>query len=148
MIIVAWSGYPLTQIFQEDMLYPISSIFITAAFLRLLQSMKSLKLFLNFFNIDFVISKKPHYEVNPICFIQNSCTWYWSHYSWTKMRKTILKQLIKKIPSGYLATSHHTMIGRDVMHEMAHVYCQYLVRWKNQFINLSDLGPKFLSRRL
>ncbi|KAG6470927.1 hypothetical protein ZIOFF_072015 [Zingiber officinale] len=46
MIIVAWSGYPLTQIFQEDMLYPISSIFITAAILRLLQSI--LDLVLNF----------------------------------------------------------------------------------------------------
>ncbi|URE15448.1 callose synthase [Musa troglodytarum] len=46
MIIVAWSEYSLTEIFQKDILYSISSIFITAALLRFLQSV--LDLVLNF----------------------------------------------------------------------------------------------------
>ncbi|XP_042433092.1 callose synthase 5-like [Zingiber officinale] len=46
MLIVAWSGYSLTDIFQKHILYSISSIFITAALLRLLQSV--LDLVLNF----------------------------------------------------------------------------------------------------
>ncbi|THU60461.1 hypothetical protein C4D60_Mb07t13000 [Musa balbisiana] len=46
MIIVAWSEHPLTEIFQKDILYSISSIFITAALLRFLQSV--LDLVLNF----------------------------------------------------------------------------------------------------
>ncbi|KAL4347308.1 hypothetical protein GQ457_17G019710 [Hibiscus cannabinus] len=36
MIIIAWSGASLTEIFQKDLLYDISSIFITAAILRVL----------------------------------------------------------------------------------------------------------------
>lgn len=39
MVIIAWSEAPLLSIFKKDVLYPVSSIFITAAFLRLLQSM-------------------------------------------------------------------------------------------------------------
>ncbi|KAJ8471682.1 hypothetical protein OPV22_026025 [Ensete ventricosum] len=46
MIIMAWSEYSLTEIFQKDILYSISSIFITAALLRFLQSV--LDLVLNF----------------------------------------------------------------------------------------------------
>ncbi|CAL9196161.1 unnamed protein product [Musa hybrid cultivar] len=46
MIIVAWSEHSLTEIFQKDILYSISSIFITAALLRFLQSV--LDLVLNF----------------------------------------------------------------------------------------------------
>ncbi|WOL08654.1 callose synthase 5-like [Canna indica] len=46
MLIVAWSGYSVTEIFQKDILYSISSIFITAAILRFLQSV--LDLVLNF----------------------------------------------------------------------------------------------------
>lgn len=39
MIIIAWKGISPIDIFQKDVLYHLSSIFITAAFLRLLQSM-------------------------------------------------------------------------------------------------------------
>lgn len=39
MLIVAWSGVSPLDIFQKDILYYLSSIFITAAFLRFLQSM-------------------------------------------------------------------------------------------------------------
>ncbi|KAF8411696.1 hypothetical protein HHK36_004254 [Tetracentron sinense] len=46
MIIVAWSGTSPLDIFRRDILYSFSSIFITAAFLRFLQSI--LDLFLNF----------------------------------------------------------------------------------------------------
>ncbi|MBA0628431.1 hypothetical protein Godav_023156, partial [Gossypium davidsonii] len=43
MIIIAWSGASLTEIFQKDLLYDISSIFITAAILRFIQTNYSLK---------------------------------------------------------------------------------------------------------
>nr|CAD1827802.1 unnamed protein product [Ananas comosus var. bracteatus] len=46
MVVIAWSGYPLEEIFQKDIWYSVSSIFITAAFLRFLQSI--LDLVLNF----------------------------------------------------------------------------------------------------
>ncbi|KAM0939118.1 putative 1,3-beta-glucan synthase [Dioscorea sansibarensis] len=46
MTIIAWSGYSPLEIFRKDTLYSISSIFITAAFLRFLQSF--LDLVLNF----------------------------------------------------------------------------------------------------
>ncbi|KAG0479575.1 hypothetical protein HPP92_010433 [Vanilla planifolia] len=46
MIIIAWGGYTANDILDADFLYDISSIFITAAFLRFLQSM--LDLLLNF----------------------------------------------------------------------------------------------------
>ncbi|XP_042413132.1 callose synthase 5-like [Zingiber officinale] len=46
MIIMAWSGYSPAQIFQKDMLYSLSSIFITAALLHLLKCI--LDLILNF----------------------------------------------------------------------------------------------------
>ncbi|XP_056696651.1 callose synthase 5 [Spinacia oleracea] len=46
MVIIAWSEAPLLSIFKKDVLYPVSSIFITAAFLRLLQSV--LDLVINF----------------------------------------------------------------------------------------------------
>ncbi|XP_072992005.1 callose synthase 5-like isoform X4 [Typha latifolia] len=46
MVIIAWSGYPLTEIFRKDILYSVSSIFVTASFLRFLQSI--LDLVLNF----------------------------------------------------------------------------------------------------
>jgi callose synthase len=39
MIIIAWSGVSILNIVQKDVLYQLSSIFITAACLRLLQSM-------------------------------------------------------------------------------------------------------------
>ncbi|KAK3008792.1 hypothetical protein RJ639_014255 [Escallonia herrerae] len=46
MVIIAWNGISLLDIFRKDVLYNLSSIFITAAFLRFLQSM--LDLILNF----------------------------------------------------------------------------------------------------
>ncbi|KAK4484062.1 hypothetical protein RD792_011281 [Penstemon davidsonii] len=46
MIIIAWSDVSVFDILQKDVLYNLSSIFITAAFLRLLQSI--LDMFLNF----------------------------------------------------------------------------------------------------
>ncbi|XP_020215704.1 callose synthase 5 [Cajanus cajan] len=47
MFIMAWEGILLSDIFQKDVLYNLSSIFITASILRLLQSMIcSLKLLL------------------------------------------------------------------------------------------------------
>ncbi|KAI4364325.1 hypothetical protein MLD38_020433 [Melastoma candidum] len=46
MVVIAWSDVPLLDIFQKEILYKISSIFITAAFLRFLQSI--LDLCLNF----------------------------------------------------------------------------------------------------
>ncbi|KAI0511251.1 hypothetical protein KFK09_011876 [Dendrobium nobile] len=46
MIIIAWGGYTVNDILDEDFLYDMSSIFIAAAFLRFLQSV--LDLFLNF----------------------------------------------------------------------------------------------------
>ncbi|XP_022879526.1 callose synthase 5-like [Olea europaea var. sylvestris] len=46
MIIIAWSDVSILDIFQKNVLYDLSSIFITAAFLRFLQSM--LDLILNF----------------------------------------------------------------------------------------------------
>lgn len=46
MIIVAWSGVTPMEIFQKEILYKISSIFITAAFLRFVQGV--LDLVLNF----------------------------------------------------------------------------------------------------
>ncbi|KAJ1401280.1 Glycosyl transferase, family 48 [Sesbania bispinosa] len=46
MFIIAWEGISIMEIFQKDVLYNLSSIFITAAILRLLQSI--LDLVLNF----------------------------------------------------------------------------------------------------
>ncbi|KAL2498594.1 Callose synthase 5 [Abeliophyllum distichum] len=46
MIIIAWSNVSLFDIFRKDVLYKLSSIFITASFLRFLQSI--LDLLLNF----------------------------------------------------------------------------------------------------
>nr|GMC63000.1 callose synthase 5 [Ipomoea batatas]GMC64357.1 callose synthase 5 [Ipomoea batatas]GMC66646.1 callose synthase 5 [Ipomoea batatas] len=46
LIIIAWSDISLLDIFRKDVLYGLSSIFITAAFLRFLQS--TLDLILNF----------------------------------------------------------------------------------------------------
>ncbi|GAU42750.1 hypothetical protein TSUD_77870 [Trifolium subterraneum] len=46
MFIIAWDGISLMEIFQKDVLYKLSSIFITASILRLLQSI--LDLVLNF----------------------------------------------------------------------------------------------------
>ncbi|KAL3528069.1 hypothetical protein ACH5RR_012725 [Cinchona calisaya] len=46
MTIIAWSDISLFDIFRKDMLYKLSSVFITAAFLRFLQSL--LDLILNF----------------------------------------------------------------------------------------------------
>ncbi|KAK7247578.1 hypothetical protein RIF29_42463 [Crotalaria pallida] len=46
LFIIAWDGIQLTDIFQRDVLYNLSSIFITASILRLLQSI--LDLILNF----------------------------------------------------------------------------------------------------
>ncbi|CAA0830218.1 Callose synthase 5 [Striga hermonthica] len=46
MIIIAWSRVSIFDLFQKDTLYDLSSIFITAAFLRLLQSI--LDIVLNF----------------------------------------------------------------------------------------------------
>ncbi|KAK7369494.1 hypothetical protein VNO80_11533 [Phaseolus coccineus] len=46
MLIIAWEGISLTNIIQRDSLYNLSSIFITASILRLLQSI--LDLILNF----------------------------------------------------------------------------------------------------
>ncbi|KAL6606076.1 hypothetical protein ACP70R_041729 [Stipagrostis hirtigluma subsp. patula] len=38
MLIFAWSGYSVTEIMRKDLLYSLSSIFVTAAFLQFLQS--------------------------------------------------------------------------------------------------------------
>ncbi|KAG0472359.1 hypothetical protein HPP92_016905 [Vanilla planifolia] len=46
MIIIAWGGYTMNEILDKDFLYDMSSVFITAAFLRVLQNM--LDLLLNF----------------------------------------------------------------------------------------------------
>lgn len=46
LVIFAWSGIPVLDILKKDSLYNLSSIFITAAFLRFLQSI--LDLILNF----------------------------------------------------------------------------------------------------
>ncbi|XVF58775.1 hypothetical protein PTKIN_Ptkin07bG0093800 [Pterospermum kingtungense] len=46
LVIIAWSGASLKDIFRKDILYSVSSIFITAAILRFLQSV--LDLVLNF----------------------------------------------------------------------------------------------------
>ncbi|KAL9241707.1 hypothetical protein vseg_015785 [Gypsophila vaccaria] len=46
MVIVAWTETPMMAIFQKNVLYPVSSIFITAALLRLLQSL--LDIIINF----------------------------------------------------------------------------------------------------
>ncbi|KAL4572712.1 hypothetical protein LXL04_019494 [Taraxacum kok-saghyz] len=46
MIILAWNDVPLSDIFDKEVLYKLSSIFITAAFLRLFQSI--LDVLLNF----------------------------------------------------------------------------------------------------
>ncbi|XP_043804550.1 callose synthase 5 [Manihot esculenta] len=46
MVIFAWSGASFSEILQKEVVYSVSSIFITAAFLRFLQSI--LDLFLNF----------------------------------------------------------------------------------------------------
>ncbi|KAK9749775.1 hypothetical protein RND81_02G149100 [Saponaria officinalis] len=39
MVIIAWTETPMMAIFKKNVLYPVSSIFITAALLRLLQSL-------------------------------------------------------------------------------------------------------------
>lgn len=39
MIIIAWSDVSVLDVFQKKVLYSLSSIFITAAFLGFLQSM-------------------------------------------------------------------------------------------------------------
>ncbi|KHN31144.1 Callose synthase 5 [Glycine soja] len=44
LLIVAWKGISVLDIFQKDVLYDLSSIFITAAILRLLQSILDLAL--------------------------------------------------------------------------------------------------------
>ncbi|RHN69933.1 putative 1,3-beta-glucan synthase [Medicago truncatula] len=44
MFIIAWGNISVLEIFQKDVLYKLSSIFITAAFLRLLQSILDLSL--------------------------------------------------------------------------------------------------------
>ncbi|XP_014524468.1 callose synthase 5 [Vigna radiata var. radiata] len=44
MFIIAWEGISLLDIFQKEVLYKLSSIFITAAILRLLQSILDLAL--------------------------------------------------------------------------------------------------------
>ncbi|KAK9678325.1 hypothetical protein RND81_11G203700 [Saponaria officinalis] len=46
MVIIAWTETPLLSIFKKNVLYPVSSIFITAAALRLLQSV--LEVVINF----------------------------------------------------------------------------------------------------
>ncbi|XP_021300964.1 callose synthase 5 [Herrania umbratica] len=46
LVILAWNGASLKDIFRKDILYYVSSVFITAAILRFLQSV--LDLFLNF----------------------------------------------------------------------------------------------------
>ncbi|KAI3784457.1 hypothetical protein L1987_43556 [Smallanthus sonchifolius] len=46
MIIIAWNDVPVSDIFEKEVLYKLSSIFITAAFLRFFQSL--LDIILNF----------------------------------------------------------------------------------------------------
>ncbi|EEE65211.1 hypothetical protein OsJ_20355 [Oryza sativa Japonica Group] len=51
MLIFAWSDYTLSQILQKDLLYSLSSIFVTAAFLQFLQSI-----------LDFVLNFPGHHK--------------------------------------------------------------------------------------
>ncbi|CAI9753068.1 unnamed protein product [Fraxinus pennsylvanica] len=79
MIIIAWSNVSLFDIFQKDVLYKLSSIFITAAFLRFLQSI--LDLLLNFpgylrwtftdvlRNILKIIVSLAWFIILPICYL-------------------------------------------------------------------------------
>jgi len=39
MLIFAWNDYSVTEILRKDLLYSLSSVFVTAAFLQFLQSM-------------------------------------------------------------------------------------------------------------
>jgi callose synthase len=48
MFIIAWGDISVLEIFQKDVLYKLSSIFITAAILRLLQSMTHSNIWLCF----------------------------------------------------------------------------------------------------
>ncbi|KAK4780315.1 hypothetical protein SAY87_016421 [Trapa incisa] len=81
MIIIAWSGVSILEIFQKQILFEISSIFITASILRLLQSL--LDMILNFpgyhrwgfsnilRNILKILFSAAWAVILPICYIQS-----------------------------------------------------------------------------
>uniref|UniRef100_A0A0E0L8M2 1,3-beta-glucan synthase n=1 Tax=Oryza punctata TaxID=4537 RepID=A0A0E0L8M2_ORYPU len=60
MLIFAWSDYTLSQILQKDLLYSLSSIFVTAAFLQFLQSI-----------LDFVLNFPGHHKCKFIDAMRN-----------------------------------------------------------------------------
>ncbi|OVA15866.1 Glycosyl transferase [Macleaya cordata] len=82
MVIVAWNGDSPLDIFRRDILYTVSSIFITAAFLRFLQSV--LDLVLNFpgfhrwkftdvlRNLLKIVVSLAWAIILPLCYIQSS----------------------------------------------------------------------------
>ncbi|XP_068645658.1 callose synthase 5 [Aristolochia californica] len=82
MVIVAWNGTSVLDIFRMDILYAVSSIFITAALLRLLQSI--LEFVLNFpgyhrwkftdvlRNIFKIVLSLAWVIILPLCYMQSS----------------------------------------------------------------------------
>ncbi|KAM3194813.1 hypothetical protein ACQJBY_071079 [Aegilops geniculata] len=60
MLIFAWSEYSVTQILQKDLLYSLSSIFVTAAFLQFLQSI-----------LDFILNFPGHIRCKFIDVVRN-----------------------------------------------------------------------------
>lgn len=58
MFIIAWGNISVLEIFQKDVLYKLSSIFITAAFLRLLQSMTHSDIWLCFCKFIMLLSEE------------------------------------------------------------------------------------------
>uniref|UniRef100_A0A0D9WML4 1,3-beta-glucan synthase n=1 Tax=Leersia perrieri TaxID=77586 RepID=A0A0D9WML4_9ORYZ len=60
MLIFAWSDYTLSQILQKELLYSLSSIFVTAAFLQFLQSI-----------LDFVLNFPGHHRCTFIDAMRN-----------------------------------------------------------------------------
>lgn len=67
MVVVAWSGYPLEEIFQKDIWYSVSSIFITAAFLRFLQSMSFSKHIIIIIYSGFLMKQVVFHMINLLC---------------------------------------------------------------------------------
>ncbi|KAI3952785.1 hypothetical protein MKW92_018143 [Papaver armeniacum] len=84
MIIVAWNGDSPLDLFRKDILYTVSSIFITAAFLRFLQSV--LDFVLNFpgyhrwkftdvlRNLLKIVVSVAWAVILPLCYIQSSAS--------------------------------------------------------------------------
>ncbi|XP_022894872.1 callose synthase 5-like isoform X1 [Olea europaea var. sylvestris] len=110
MIIIAWSDVSILDIFRKDVLYDLSSIFITAAFLRFLQSM--LDLILNFpvylrwkftdvlRNILKIIVGLAWSIALPICYLHQN-----NSFSFGKIKDMLsFLDKIKGVPPLYLMT--------------------------------------------